>query len=307
MCRSFPTRSSSSRGCSPVMTEHSRIQKDRVRLAFSRAAPTYEASAELQRLVSDEMLQRLEFIRMQPERVLDAGCGTGMGLRGLEKKYRKAQVVGVDFAEGMLREARRGGRFWHRPLLAGGDIECLPVRSDAVDLFFSSLTLQWCPDPGPAFAEAARVLRSGGLFFFTTLGPDTLQELRSSWASVDDLPHVNAFADMHDIGDALVNNGFADVVMDVERFVLNYESVRAVAESLRHIGAVNHNAGRQGGLTGRNRWEAMVDAYAAFRNDNGSYPATYEVIFGHAIRPEVVSADSHGVARIPISGLKPSR
>jgi malonyl-CoA O-methyltransferase len=230
-----------------------------------------------------------------------------MSLRELERRFRKAQVLGIDFAEGMLNEARRRSRFWRRPILAAGDIEELPVRSDTMDLLFSSLTLQWCPDPGRVFTEAARVLRRGGLLFFSTLGPDTLKELRHCWAQADGLPHVNQFMDMHHVGDALVDSGFADVVMDVERVVLYYDSVRDVANSLRRIGAVNHVEGRRDGLMGKSRWQAMVRAYEELRDEQGRFPVSYEVVYGHALRPAVVSGDSEGVVKIPLSGLKPSK
>ncbi len=283
------------------------LDKALVQRSFSKAAATYEASAGLQKQVLTEMLERLEFIRLEPRRVLDVGCGTGMALRELERRYRKAQVLGVDFAEGMVAEARRRSRFWRRPMLAAGDLEALPVRSDTIDLMFSSLTLQWCPDPGGAFREAARVLRSGGLFFFSTLGPDTLKELRHCWAQVDGLPHVNQFMDMHHVGDALVGSGFADVVMDVERVVLYYDSVRDLVDSLRQIGAVNHIVGRRDGLMGKTRWQAMVEAYEELRDEEGRFPLSYEVVYGHALRPAAISGDSEGVVKIPLSGLKLSK
>jgi malonyl-CoA O-methyltransferase len=283
------------------------LNKALVRRSFSKAASTYEASAELQKQVFAEMLERLEFIRLEPRRILDVGCGTGVAMRELERRYRKAQVLGIDFAEGMLSEARSSARFWRRPMLAAGDLESLPVRSDTMDLMFSSLTLQWCSDLGGAFTEAARVLRSGGLFFFSTLGPDTLKELRHCWAQVDGLPHVNQFVDMHHVGDALVSSGFADVVMDVERVVLHYDSVRDLVDSLREVGAVNHIAGRRDGLMGKSRWQAMVRAYEELRDERGRFPLSYEVVYGHALRPAVVSGDSEGVVKIPLSGLKLSK
>jgi malonyl-CoA O-methyltransferase len=283
------------------------LNKALVRRSFSKAASTYDASAELQKQVFAEMLERLEFIRLEPQRILDVGCGTGVAIRELERRYRKAQVLGIDFAEGMLSEARSSARFWRRPMLAAGDLESLPVRSDTMDLMFSSLTLQWCSDLGGAFTEAARVLRSGGLFFFSTLGPDTLKELRHCWAQVDGLPHVNQFVDMHHVGDALVSSGFADVVMDVERVVLHYDSVRDLVDSLREVGAVNHIAGRRDGLMGKSRWQAMVRAYEELRDERGRFPLSYEVVYGHALRPAVVSGDSEGVVKIPLSGLKLSK
>lgn len=284
------------------MAEH-KVDKQWVRASFDRAAPSYEASAALQKEVGQRMLERLGYIKLQPEAVLDIGCGTGLALRALMKKYPGAQVLGMDFAMGMLEMSRRKGRLWSRPLLACADFEALPVRSDAIDLLFSNLTLQWCNSLDAVFSGVFRALRADGLFLFATLGPDTLMELRQSWAQVDGFPHVNRFADMHEVGDALVEAGFGEVVMDVERIVLNYPSVRDVVSELRSIGAVNRDRDRMRGLMGRRHWQSMLDAYEQFRLADGSYPATYEVVFGHAVRPATSRRDKEGKIHIPVSGL----
>jgi malonyl-CoA O-methyltransferase len=285
------------------MTERS-IDKQWVRASFDRAASGYEASAILQKEVGRRMLERLDYINLQPETVLDIGCGTGLGLQALLKRYRKAQVLGMDFAMGMLEMSRTKGGFWHRPLLACADFEALPVRSDSIDLLFSNLTLQWCNRLDDVFNGVFRIMRPDGLFLFTTLGPDTLMELRQSWAQVDGFPHVNQFADMHEVGDTLVEAGFSDVVMDVERIVLSYQSPHAVIGELRSIGAVNRDRHRTRGLMGRRHWQSMLEAYEQFRMSDGSYPATYEVVFGHALRPRTSRSGKNGEIRIPVSGLK---
>jgi malonyl-CoA O-methyltransferase len=143
--------------------------------------------------------------------------------------------------------------------------------------------LQWC-DPDAAFAEFRRVLTPHGLLTLTTFGPDTLRELRAAWAEVDPYSHVHSFIDMHDLGDALVRNGFASPVLDVERFTLNYSEVRAVAADLKALGAHNAAATRVKGLTSPRKYAAMQAAYEKFRQD-GRLPATYEVVFAHAWVP----------------------
>jgi malonyl-CoA O-methyltransferase len=183
----------------------------------------------------------------------------------------------------MLQAAGRRQSWLRRFARVCADAAQLPFADGSVDLILSNLMLQWC-DPDRVFAEFRRVLCPQGLLCFTTLGPDTLCELRSAWATVDSHTHVNQFIDMHDIGDALVRAGFASPVLDVERYTLTYLDVQKVAADLKDTGAHNSTAGRPRGLTGRGRFAALQAAYEAFRRD-GRLPATYEVVFAHAWTP----------------------
>jgi malonyl-CoA O-methyltransferase len=184
------------------------------------------------------------------------------------------------------------------------DVERLPLADASVDLVFSNLTLQWC-NLDAAFAEFRRVLRPDGLLLFTSMGPDTLKELRASWAAADGEVHVNSFMDMHDVGDALVRARLADPVMDVEHLTVTYGEVERLLRDLKAIGAHNVNAGRPRGLMGRQRYAAMRSAYERYRRD-GVLPATYEVVYGHAWAPAHVPAqrNADGEARISMGQFK---
>lgn len=254
-----------------------------VRRSFDRASATYDAAAVLQATVRDEQLERLDVVALQPGVVLDLGCGTGHATRALKRRFRSARVVGIDLAPGMAAATRARQGWFVRFDTACGDAERLPIATESVDLAFSSLMLQWC-DVETAFAEARRVLRPGGLFTFSTFGPDTLKELRAAWAAVDDQTHVNAFVDMHDLGEALLRAGFAEPVLDVEYYTVTYTEVTDLMRDLKAIGAHNVTAGRPRGLTGRGRLAALRAAYEHHRRD-GRLPATYEVVFGHAWCP----------------------
>lgn len=276
------------------MTDHPEwIDKDQARLAFSRAAAGYDAMAVLQREIGERMAERLDLIKLIPQRVLDAGCGTGAETALLMQRYAKSQVLALDFAEPMLGHARKRGGWWRKPVCLCGDLEALPLADDSVDLIWSNLALQWTNDLGLAFREALRVLRPGGLLMFSTFGPDTLQELRAAWAAVDGASHVSPFLDMHDVGDQLVQARFADPVMDAEHITLTYGSARQLMVELKGIGAHNATAGRPRGLTGKSRLQAMLAAYEDFRRD-GVLPATYEVVYGHAWVPALKAAVSDG-------------
>jgi malonyl-CoA O-methyltransferase len=163
--------------------------------------------------------------------------------------------------------------------------------------------LQWCTEPDSLFAEFRRVLAPGGMLMFTTFGPDTLQELRSSWARVDECTHVNAFADMHDLGDLLVRAGLAEPVMDAERLTVTYGDLHQLMRDLKHMGAHNVTAGRPRGLTGRGRLQRLVDAYEGYRREDG-LPASYEVVYGHAWSPQVEGGRSPATVSVELRALR---
>ncbi len=278
------------------MTTHF-VDKAHVRRSFARAASSYDAVAVLQRELSDRLIERLDVVRLQPQRVLDLGCGTGHALTALQRRYPKAQHLALDIAHPMLLQARRRGRWWRRPLCICGDAELLPLAAASIDLIVSNATLQWCDLPR-ALAECRRVLRPGGLLMFTTFGRGTLSELRQAWAQVDGYPHVSPFLDLHDVGDALVQARFADPVIDVERLTLTYQRLRDLMVDLKTLGAHNATPDRARGLTGRTRMMAVEQAYE-FHRHAGVLPASYEVIYGHAWAPETAATSRQQVVRFP--------
>ncbi len=268
------------------------LDKRQVRHAFAQAAAHYDQAAVLQHEVSDRMLSRLDYIKYMPDTILDAGSGTGYGHRKLGLRYPASQLLAVDIALAMLLQARPAVAGWRQwlPVRSRGshyicaDIEQLPLKDACVDMIWSNLALQWCNDLKQTFAEMSRILRTDGLFMFSTFGPDTLKELRQAFAQADGYSHVNRFMDMHDIGDLLVHNGFATPVMDMEYMTLTYDDVMGVMRDLKAIGAHNALQGRRPGLTGKTVWRKATDQYESLRQD-GRLPATFEVIYGHAWKP----------------------
>ena len=261
------------------------LHRPQVRASFDRASVTYEAAAVLQARVGDELLGRLEPFNFKPAVVVDLGAGTGRMTGELKKRYRRALVVAVDLAPGMLREAQRHQQFFRRFERVCADAMRLPLADASVDVVVSSLMLQWCDPPDQVFAEIRRVLKPEGFVAFSTFGPDTLRELRSAWAEADGAEpgydHVNHFTDMHDVGDAVVRAGLSEPVLDVDRMQLTYPDAIALMRDLKAIGAHTVTAGRPPGLVGRARMQRMQLAYEAFRRD-GRLPATYEVVYGVA-------------------------
>lgn len=287
-------------------------KKHLVARSFGNAAAHYDDVAVLQRQTGDELLDRLSLVTLQPKRVLDLGVGTGRNLTLLAQRYPDAHMLALDIAPAMLKQARQryqkssGLKRWlpysKTPSYLAGDAEKLPLADNSVDLVFANLALQWC-DPRVSFAEIQRVLRPDGLLMFTTLGPDTLHELRKSWADVDDYPHVNMFYDMHDVGEAMMEAGLAEPVLDTDRYTLTYDSAMALMKDLKVLGARNVNAGRRRGLTGKQTIQQVIDAYEQFRRDD-FLPATYEVVYGHAWGGHVKQQNVDGEIRISVDQIQ---
>lgn len=271
------------------------MNKRAIRAAFERAATGYDRAAFLQQEVARRLDERLEVMKIAPQAILDAGCGTGYALPLLKARYPEARIIGLDLAMGMLLQARRRGleagrwRKWLSLLTpyrspsayVCADVERLPCKRDSLDMVWSNLTLQWVGDLQACLREIHRVIRPGGLFAFSTFGPDTLKELRQAFAGLDGYAHVNRFTDMHDIGDMLVHAGFANPVMEMEYLTLTYADLKSLLRELRAIGADTVLEGRRTGLMGRRQWQRLVDNYEHLRRD-GRLPATFEVIYGHA-------------------------
>jgi len=261
-----------------------KIDKRKARRSFDQASGSYDQVAQLQVEMGDRMLDRLNYIRVEPKTILDMGSGTGVLADRLSREYRKSKVIAADFAHSMLQQTRKRGSMLRKLRCVCADAELLPLADDSVDLVVSNAMLQWCNKPDVVFQEWMRILKPGGLLMFTTFGPETLRELRQAWAEIDRLPHVNQFTDMHEIGDSLMGGGWEGAVMDIDRFDLNYKDVHGLLRDIKGLGAGNADTGRHKGLTGKSRMQAMYDAYEQFRRE-GNLPAHYEVINGHAWAP----------------------
>ena len=272
------------------MAEEFRLDKREVRRAFERAAANYDVHAVLQREICDRLIQRLDYLKLAPVRILDAGCGTGYGSRSLLRFFPQAELLAMDLAPAMLRLSRGQTSGWKRrwqslgrpaPSYVCGDLEQLPLKPSTVDFVWSSLAFQWAGDLAATLRELHRIQRSGGAILFSTFGPDTLKELRAVFAAVDARPHVSRFTDMHDIGDMLVHAGYQNPVMEMEQITLTYENLKTLMQDIKRIGAHNASVDRPRGMLGRGAWQQLEQSYERYRM-KGRLPATYEVVYGHA-------------------------
>lgn len=268
------------------------VDRRQVARRFSRVAPSYAEADFFAREVDRRMQERLDYINLSPQRILDLGCSRGGSFPGLMARYPQAQLLGLDLAPAMLRMAQPARPAWQRWLGLGqsdgagrmaADAARLPLKSRSAALVWSNLLLHWLDDPLPALAEAHRVLEVGGLLMFSTLGPDSLKELRAAFA--DGYAHTQRFIDMHDLGDMLVACGFADPVMDMEVITLTYDDLDAMFAELRAAGSSCAMKARRRGLTGAASLKLARENYEKLRRD-GKLPATFEVVYGHAWKAE---------------------
>lgn len=278
---------------------------------FSKVAANYSAADFFAREVDRRMQERLDYVNLTPARIVDLGCSRGGSFPGLAARYPEAQLIGLDLAPAMLDVASAPKAAWQRwlglgkatgPLRLAADAAHLPLKSRSTAIVWSNLLLHWLDDPVPALAEAHRILDVGGLLMFSTLGPDSLKELRTAFA--DGYAHTQRFADMHDLGDMLVGCGFADPVMDMEVITLTYDDLDAMFAELRAAGSGCAMKARRHGLTGRASLAAVRQAYEAMRRD-GKLPATFEVVYGHAWKTEAKQTpDGRAIVRFDLPRKK---
>ncbi len=276
-----------------------------IRRRFDRAAQDSDEVNVLGREIGSRLTERLELLRIAPQNVLDLGSGTGWVAADLLARYRKAQVYAIDLSPQMLVHAARRGKWLRRIRPVCADTRRLPLKDASIDLVVSNLMLPWCHPLDEVFREVRRVLSPGGAFIFSTLGPDTLAELRQAWSQVDGNPHVHSFLDMHDVGDALLHAGLVDPVMDAERLCVTYSDVSALLRELRQLGVSNVLKGRAKGLTSRAAFRALEAAYP--RDSDGRIAVTGEIVYGLAWGSGSVQEKREGEVRIGLWQLRSAR
>jgi len=286
-----------------------------VRESFNAAVDSYDEHAVLQREIADRLIDKLDFIKLEPKIILEIGSGTGYCTHLLKKLYPSSFVIALDIADLMLQSTKSKLGFIQKLKkqisFTCADAAYLPFQDNCVDFIFSNLTLQWCPDLRQVFNEFYRVLNPNGLLMFSSFGPDSLKELRSAWSTVDNFSHVNEFVDMHDIGDDMLNSKLADPVLDMEMLTLTYKNIFDLMRDLKSVGAHNINQTRNHGLTGKGQLEKLKQAYEQFRVD-GVLPLSYEVVYGHAWiapnkndkKPLSSSMEAHQAVTISLNDIK---
>ncbi|MDR6379797.1 methyltransferase domain-containing protein [Paraburkholderia caribensis] len=307
---------------SPTDTGRPAYDSRRLRKIFDRRAATFDDVAFLPREIAQRMRERLDYIKVNPAQVLDAGCGAGDDLPTLRERFPEAPVFGADLSRAMLARAVQHDATdtsWRRflpaslgkalgsrgPRFAQADFSALPFASGAFEFIWSNLALHWHSRPDLVFPEWQRVLKVNGLLMFSTLGPDTLKELRGAYAEIEAAHGVNThkhvidFVDMHDLGDMLVESGFEIPVMDQETLTITYKSPESLLADVRRWGAYPFRRETSPGVASRRMRNALLAALEARRRADGTIPLTFEVIYGHAWKAVPrMTPEGHGIVRI---------
>lgn len=253
------------------------INTRHLRQRFERAADSFDSADFVHTATREGLFARLEPLLVEAKTVLDLGTATGAANRGLGKRFKGARIIAVDSSPAMLARARSRASWLSKHTYLLADATQLPLADHSVDVVFSNMLLPWFDNPDLVLTEVARVLRKDGVFAFTTLGPDSLQELAAAWRAVDKDPHVNRFADMHDLGDGLVNAGLRDPVLDVDRLTVSYDSPSKLFADLTAVGGRNALGERRSTLTGKGRFAAMRETLLR----HGKITLDLELIYGH--------------------------
>jgi len=278
-----------------------------IRRAFARAAHSYATHAVLQREVERRLLESLDYLdQRQPQVIVDVGSGPASACVVMKKRWPKAQVLALDVALPMLHQAKKNQSWWRPFVPVCADARALPLQDASVDVLFSNLCLQWMDDLPRVLTGFCRVLKPGGLLLCSSFGPETLYELRHAFAQADQHAHVSPFIAMPQFGDALLQAGFRDPVLDRDKLILTYPDLPALLHELKAIGATHATQNRRRALTGRQRFAAAAAAYEHWRSAEGQLPSTWEVIYAHAWAPpagQPLREAGSEIAAVPVSAI----
>ena len=276
-CLPFEVASQLARSIKVFLASHSACARSKLQVAkaFSEAASRYDSFAKVQKTVAQNVAS-MAIANLKPgQRVLDLGVGTGTVLKQLSAAESDIDLVGVDIAEGMVREAKASRTLSDQSLLVA-DIEALPFADDCFDLAVSSLAIQWCDDLASLFADIYRVLKPGARAVLATLGPQTLAELKAAWRAVDAAVHVNGFASAAAVTQFAEVAGFkVSLLQQTEQ--LTYAELMPLLRELKAIGAHNMHSHARRGLMTKSTFAALTEAYA--RLPSGEIAATYDVYY----------------------------
>lgn len=277
------------------------IRQQHLQRAYNRVAHHYQTAASMQFTVGNRLLERLAYLKINPQTIVDLGCGLGTFITPLKNKYPKARVIGLDLALDMLRCYKVPLWSWNKPKLVLANMERLPFADGSIDLLFANQVIHWASDTAALFAELNRILHPQGVIMFSTVGPDTALELRRAWAGVDQYQHVNEFKDLHDLGDELLASGFADPVVDMEYIKVRYSNPASLLKDIKQQGIQNLHPQRLRGLTGKHRFQQFLNNLTHVAQQQAELALTYEVIYGHAWQ-KVPIKDSTAV-KIPLNAI----
>lgn len=252
------------------------LDKARIKRSFAAASVTYDNVAGLQRTVGTELLHSIDATKLSGT-LLDLGCGTGFLTGELLAHSNHETTIVLDIAWAMLQTTQGKLADKRNIIYVCADAERLPFAEQSIDGVFSNLALQWCRNLEAVFTCIKRALKPDGQLVFSTFGPQTLQELKTAWAAVDNYNHVNAFYSETQLKQFLQQTGFKNIQINSKLYTSRYDSVWTLMQELKQLGAHHVIAGRNKKITTKTAMQQMIAAYEQHRVRD-QIPATFEVI-----------------------------
>lgn len=245
----------------------------RIRRSFSSAAQQYDILTSLHKEIARELVARIKI--ENPEKILDIGMGTGYLTNKLVHYFPGAQVFGLDFAPGMVEQAKKNSEGF---TVVQADASAVPFEDDTFDFIVSNLAYQWIADLPKAFGEAHRVLKRQGTFYFTIFGYETLKELFMCLRNIPGGKQFNGrrLASADQLGQALSEKGFKEISVQSEHIKVHFGCVTDLLKWLKGIGA---NRLTESFPIGK-EWLAQLEAeYAKMFSDRFGIYASFEVVW----------------------------
>ena len=255
------------------------LNRRHIRQRFDRIAAQFDNADFVHKKTCKGLIHRLEPVLVKASSILDLGSATGSANDELRKRFKRTNIVSLDISHNMLCKAREKKSWFSKAAYTQADAIALPFKNSCFDLVFANMLLPWLNDPQTVFQEITRVLRKGGVFAFTTLGPDSFREIARSWNEIDSKPHVNQFIDMHNLGDSLVKSGLKDPVVDVDRLFISYKDSETMINDLKNSGSGNMLENRNQSMTGKESFKKMIKTLT--NPDTGEIKLSLELIYGH--------------------------
>ncbi len=287
------------------MQNHQKFPYKHLQRYFDQISHEFDSHDFLFRDINQKQISRMKLFQINPQTILDCGCGTGVGTQLLLEQFKKSTVYSLDMARNMLSVVQKKKKWRQNNVSVQAQAHKLPFKTNSFDLVYANLMLNFCEDFSLVFQEWQRILKPNGLLMFTALGPDTLKEFKSALKQIQPQQPSPEFTDMHDIGDLLVKHHLTDPVLDIENLKIEYKNPEKCLADLRLLGGKNLHPDRLKHLMGKNFRQSLIQFFETSKNSAGQFSISLEIIFAHAFASSVSSQTTKdNVVSIPVGSLK---
>jgi len=247
--------------------------------SFNKGAASYEEAAKLQAEVGSQLLKLTQMSNHSAKIIYDLGCGTGNLTYGLAQYFNQAKIFGIDIASNMIKLAKANYAAANLSFICD-DVENCLFNFENVDIIFSNLMLQWV-NLATLLPKLRSVLSPTGKLIFSIVGDNSLTELRTSWATIDQYPHVHNFISQKSLTDLLYAHGFHCHEFINKTHSRFFPTCHTLLQELKLSGVHNLHDKRKRGLLGKNSFKQFTNNYEQFRCSKG-LPLTYQIYYVNA-------------------------